>query len=101
MNNFPFYLQILLTNVTLLLQSQSMNDSEGDNCKLRRRKLSFDSEGEKGNSFYLQSLNVEHMVISSSYLNVHYTSDLKGKLYSGFKKANLLLFLVASDVASD
>ncbi|EPQ03442.1 Potassium voltage-gated channel subfamily H member 7 [Myotis brandtii] len=38
----------------LLLRSQSMNDSEGDNCKLRRRKLSFDSEGEtdfgKGNS---------------------------------------------------
>ncbi|XP_006766623.1 PREDICTED: potassium voltage-gated channel subfamily H member 7 [Myotis davidii] len=37
----------------LLLRSQSMNDSEGDNCKLRRRKLSFDS-GEtdfgKGNS---------------------------------------------------
>ncbi|XP_022425607.1 potassium voltage-gated channel subfamily H member 7 isoform X6 [Delphinapterus leucas] len=31
----------------LLLQSQSMNDSEGDNCKLRRRRLSFDSEGEK------------------------------------------------------
>ncbi|XP_014389624.1 PREDICTED: potassium voltage-gated channel subfamily H member 7 isoform X6 [Myotis brandtii] len=30
----------------LLLRSQSMNDSEGDNCKLRRRKLSFDSEGE-------------------------------------------------------
>ncbi|XP_058405093.1 potassium voltage-gated channel subfamily H member 7 isoform X4 [Diceros bicornis minor] len=32
----------------LLLRSQSMNDSEGDNCKLRRRKMSFDSEGEKG-----------------------------------------------------
>ncbi|XP_058405095.1 potassium voltage-gated channel subfamily H member 7 isoform X6 [Diceros bicornis minor] len=31
----------------LLLRSQSMNDSEGDNCKLRRRKMSFDSEGEK------------------------------------------------------
>nr|XP_031307411.1 potassium voltage-gated channel subfamily H member 7 isoform X2 [Camelus dromedarius] len=31
----------------LLLRSQSMNDSEGDNSKLRRRKLSFDSEGEK------------------------------------------------------
>ncbi|KAM5267572.1 voltage-gated inwardly rectifying potassium channel KCNH7 isoform 6-T7 [Hipposideros larvatus] len=30
-----------------LLRSQSMNDSEGDNYKLRRRKLSFDSEGEK------------------------------------------------------
>lgn len=25
-----------------------MNDYEGDNCKLRRRKLLFDSEGEKG-----------------------------------------------------
>ncbi|XP_053774704.1 voltage-gated inwardly rectifying potassium channel KCNH7 isoform X1 [Desmodus rotundus] len=38
----------------LLLRSQSMNDSERDNCKLRRRKLSFDSEGEtdfgKGNT---------------------------------------------------
>nr|XP_008523682.1 PREDICTED: potassium voltage-gated channel subfamily H member 7 [Equus przewalskii] len=33
----------------LLLRSQSMNDYEGDNCKLRRRKLSFDSEGEKAN----------------------------------------------------
>ncbi|XP_008578895.1 PREDICTED: potassium voltage-gated channel subfamily H member 7 isoform X2 [Galeopterus variegatus] len=31
----------------LLLRSQSMNDSEGDNCKLQRRKLSFESEGEK------------------------------------------------------
>ncbi|XP_077873624.1 voltage-gated inwardly rectifying potassium channel KCNH7 isoform X3 [Ictidomys tridecemlineatus] len=31
----------------LLLRSQSMNDSEGENCKLRRRKLSFESEGEK------------------------------------------------------
>ncbi|XDA72633.1 hypothetical protein R6Z07F_002912 [Ovis aries] len=30
----------------LLLRSQSMNDSEADNCKLRRR-LSFDSEGDK------------------------------------------------------
>ncbi|CAD7690644.1 unnamed protein product [Nyctereutes procyonoides] len=31
----------------LLLRSQSVNDSEGDNCKLRRRKFSFDSEGDK------------------------------------------------------
>ncbi|KAB0379436.1 hypothetical protein FD755_007220, partial [Muntiacus reevesi] len=30
----------------LLLRSQSMHDSEADNCKLRRR-LSFDSEGDK------------------------------------------------------
>nr|XP_020736732.1 potassium voltage-gated channel subfamily H member 7 isoform X5 [Odocoileus virginianus texanus] len=30
----------------LLLRSQSVNDSEADNCKLRRR-LSFDSEGDK------------------------------------------------------
>ncbi|XP_006867092.1 PREDICTED: potassium voltage-gated channel subfamily H member 7 [Chrysochloris asiatica] len=34
----------------MLLRSQSMNDSEGENCKLRRRKLSFESEGEKENS---------------------------------------------------
>uniref|UniRef100_A0A8C9Q2A4 Potassium voltage-gated channel subfamily H member 7 n=1 Tax=Spermophilus dauricus TaxID=99837 RepID=A0A8C9Q2A4_SPEDA len=34
----------------LLLRSQSMNDSEGENCKLRRRKLSFESEGEKESS---------------------------------------------------
>ncbi|XP_040331143.1 voltage-gated inwardly rectifying potassium channel KCNH7 isoform X6 [Herpailurus yagouaroundi] len=31
----------------LLLRSQSVNDSEGDNCKLRRRKFSFDSERDK------------------------------------------------------
>lgn len=53
LNNLSFYLHILLTKADLLLRSQSMNDSEGDNYKLRRRKLSFDSEGEKGNSFYL------------------------------------------------
>ncbi|XP_021121221.1 potassium voltage-gated channel subfamily H member 7 isoform X6 [Heterocephalus glaber] len=31
----------------LLLRSQSVNDSEGENCKLRRRRLSFESEGDK------------------------------------------------------
>ncbi|XP_010605162.1 potassium voltage-gated channel subfamily H member 7 isoform X7 [Fukomys damarensis] len=31
----------------LLLRSQSVNDSEGDDCKLRRRRLSFESEGDK------------------------------------------------------
>lgn len=51
LNNLPFYLHVLLPKADLLLRSQSMNDSEGD--KLRRRKLSFDSEGETGNSFYL------------------------------------------------
>ena len=41
------------------------------------------------------------MVISSSYLNAHFTSDFKGKLYSDFKKANPFLFSVANDMVSD
>ncbi|XP_065381649.1 voltage-gated inwardly rectifying potassium channel KCNH7 isoform X5 [Macaca fascicularis] len=56
---YPEFSDHFLTNLELtfnlrhesakadLLRSQSMNDSEGDNCKLRRRKLSFESEGEK------------------------------------------------------
>ncbi|XP_063568905.1 potassium voltage-gated channel subfamily H member 7 isoform X3 [Pongo abelii] len=59
---YPEFSDHFLTNLELtfnlrhesakadLLRSQSMNDSEGDNCKLRRRKLSFESEGEKENS---------------------------------------------------
>ncbi|XP_011893964.1 PREDICTED: potassium voltage-gated channel subfamily H member 7 isoform X6 [Cercocebus atys] len=55
---YPEFSDHFLTNLELtfnlrhesakadLLRSQSMNDSEGDNCKLRR-KLSFESEGEK------------------------------------------------------
>ncbi|XP_074071940.1 voltage-gated inwardly rectifying potassium channel KCNH7 [Macrotis lagotis] len=31
----------------LIIRSQSANDSDGENCKLRRRKLSFESETEK------------------------------------------------------
>ncbi|XP_032142452.1 potassium voltage-gated channel subfamily H member 7 isoform X4 [Sapajus apella] len=54
---YPEFSDHFLTNLELtfnlrhesakadLLRSQSMNDSEGDNCKLRRRKLSFESEG--------------------------------------------------------
>ncbi|XP_072875862.1 voltage-gated inwardly rectifying potassium channel KCNH7 isoform X2 [Chlorocebus sabaeus] len=56
---YPEFSDHFLTNLELtfnlrhesakadLLRSQSMNDSEGDNCKLRRRKLSFESEGER------------------------------------------------------
>nr|XP_011742467.1 potassium voltage-gated channel subfamily H member 7 isoform X5 [Macaca nemestrina] len=56
---YPEFSDHFLTNLELtfnlrhesakadLLRSQSVNDSEGDNCKLRRRKLSFESEGEK------------------------------------------------------
>ncbi|XP_078183652.1 voltage-gated inwardly rectifying potassium channel KCNH7 isoform X5 [Callithrix jacchus] len=54
---YPEFSDHFLTNLELtfnlrhesakadLLRSQSMNDSEGDNCKLRRRKLSSESEG--------------------------------------------------------
>lgn len=41
------------------------------------------------------------MVISSSYLNAHYASDVKGKLYSGFWKVSPLPFSVANDMVSD
>ncbi|XP_030653435.1 potassium voltage-gated channel subfamily H member 7 isoform X2 [Nomascus leucogenys] len=56
---YPEFSDHFLTNLELtfnlrhesakadLLRSQSMNDSEGDNCKLRRRKLSFESEGDR------------------------------------------------------
>uniref|UniRef100_A0A4X1VPN1 Voltage-gated inwardly rectifying potassium channel KCNH2 n=1 Tax=Sus scrofa TaxID=9823 RepID=A0A4X1VPN1_PIG len=49
---YPEFSDHFLTNLELTFNlrhesAKSMNDSEGDNCKLRRRKLSFDSEGEK------------------------------------------------------
>uniref|UniRef100_F7AYV2 Potassium voltage-gated channel subfamily H member 7 n=1 Tax=Ornithorhynchus anatinus TaxID=9258 RepID=F7AYV2_ORNAN len=57
---YPEFSDHFLTNLELtfnlrhegpkadLVRSQSTNDFEEENCKLRRRKLSFESEGEKG-----------------------------------------------------
>ncbi|XP_041487311.1 potassium voltage-gated channel subfamily H member 7 isoform X1 [Microtus oregoni] len=51
---YPEFSDHFLTNLELTFnlrhesaKSQSINDSEGDTCKLRRRRLSFESEGEK------------------------------------------------------
>lgn len=40
---------ISLIKSDLVIRSQTTNDTDGENCKLRRRKLSFQSEIEKGN----------------------------------------------------
>ncbi|NWI08165.1 KCNH7 protein, partial [Crypturellus soui] len=58
---YPEFSDLFLTNLELtfnlrdesaksdlVIRSQTTNDSDGDNCKLRRRKLSFQSEIEKG-----------------------------------------------------
>ncbi|CAK7309235.1 Potassium voltage-gated channel subfamily H member 7 [Vulpes lagopus] len=49
---YPEFSDHFLTNLELTFNlrhesAKSVNDSEGDNCKLRRRKFSFDSEGDK------------------------------------------------------
>nr|XP_006114911.1 potassium voltage-gated channel subfamily H member 7 [Pelodiscus sinensis] len=58
---YPEFSDLFLTNLELtfnlrhetakadlIIRSQTTNDSDGDNCKLRRRKLSFESEVEQG-----------------------------------------------------
>lgn len=86
MYNLPFisiFVHAPFKKADLLLRSQSMNDSEGDNCKLRRRKLSFESEGDRGNLFYLKSKN-RTLVTKSFNLNACYASDFKNTFHSGF-----------------
>ncbi|NWS47704.1 KCNH7 protein, partial [Probosciger aterrimus] len=74
---YPEFSDLFLTNLELtfnlrdetaksdlVIRSQTTNDTDGDNCKLRRRKLSFQSEIEKVHTWSSESPSVQCPICS-------------------------------------
>ncbi|XP_031410156.1 potassium voltage-gated channel subfamily H member 7 [Meleagris gallopavo] len=89
---YPEFSDLFLTNLELtfnlrdetaksdiVIRSQTTNDTNGDNCKLRRRKLSFQSEIEKGSTFicntHIIPVKNQEGVAMMFIINFEYVTD--------------------------